>query len=103
MRRVAAESRAIERAGVRAESVDGAMTAVVDRDEINRAMTVLSPVEREAIALRFGADLTVPEMARVLHEPLALDHPLPVMSVVELADGIMRGMRVPVGPRNVGA
>jgi RNA polymerase sigma factor (sigma-70 family) len=70
MRRVAAESRAIERAGVRTESVDGAMTAVVDRDEINRAMTVLSPVEREAIALRFGAELTVPEMARVLHEPL---------------------------------
>jgi DNA-directed RNA polymerase specialized sigma24 family protein len=31
---------------------------------------VLSAEEREAIALRFGADLTVPEMAAVLDEPL---------------------------------
>ena len=26
--------------------------------------------EREAVALRFGADMTVPEMAKVLGEPL---------------------------------
>ena len=30
----------------------------------------LSDEEREAIALRFGADLTVPEIAEVLGEPL---------------------------------
>ena len=31
---------------------------------------MLSPEEREAIALRFGAELTVPEMAEALGEPL---------------------------------
>ena len=30
----------------------------------------LSPEEREAIALRFGAELTVPEIAEALREPL---------------------------------
>ena len=33
-------------------------------------MSGLSAEEREAIALRFGAGLTVPEMATVLGEPL---------------------------------
>jgi RNA polymerase sigma-70 factor (ECF subfamily) len=44
--------------------------AVALRDEVARALHVLSDDEREAVALRFGADLTVPEMARVLREPL---------------------------------
>ena len=35
-----------------------------------RAMAGLSPEEREAISLRFGASLTVPEMASILGEPL---------------------------------
>ncbi len=34
------------------------------------ALAVLSPEEREAIALRFGADLSVPEIARLLDQPL---------------------------------
>ena len=34
------------------------------------ALSRLSAEEREAIALRFGASLTVPEMATVLGEPL---------------------------------
>ena len=33
-------------------------------------MASLAPEEREAVALRFGADLTVPEMAKLLGEPL---------------------------------
>jgi RNA polymerase sigma-70 factor (ECF subfamily) len=44
--------------------------AVEDRDLVGRALQVLSAEEREAIALRFGADLSLPEMARVLGEPL---------------------------------
>ena len=40
------------------------------RDEIGRALQVLSGEEREAISLRFGAGLTVPELAAVLGEPL---------------------------------
>jgi RNA polymerase sigma factor (sigma-70 family) len=33
-------------------------------------MATLSAEEREAIALRFGAALTVPEMAKILGQPL---------------------------------
>lgn len=43
---------------------------VENRDLVGRALQVLSPEERDAIALRFGADLSLPEMARLLSEPL---------------------------------
>ena len=43
---------------------------VEHRDELARALAKLSGEEREAIALRFGSGLTVPEMAKVLSEPL---------------------------------
>ena len=33
-------------------------------------MAALEPEEREAVALRYGAELTVPEIARVLDVPL---------------------------------
>jgi RNA polymerase sigma-70 factor (ECF subfamily) len=67
-RRAAAEGRAVERVGPSASAVDPA--PVEDRDAVQRALRVLSPEEREAIALRFGAELTVPEMAEALGEPL---------------------------------
>ena len=70
-RRAAAEGRALERTGAPAEGVrDDALVAVEHRDELARALATLAPEEREAIALRFGAELTVPEMAEVLREPL---------------------------------
>jgi RNA polymerase sigma factor (sigma-70 family) len=70
-RRAAAESRAVERAGAPGESAeDAGMAGVEHRDEVQRALATLAPEEREAIALRFGADLTVPEIAEVLEEPL---------------------------------
>ena len=40
------------------------------RDEFGRGLATLSGEEREAIALRFGASLTVPEIAELLGEPL---------------------------------
>ena len=43
---------------------------VSNRDAVRRALDTLSDEEREAIALRFGAELTVPEMARVLRARL---------------------------------
>lgn len=43
---------------------------VESRDELGRALGTLSAEEREALALRYGADLTVPEAAEVLGEPL---------------------------------
>jgi len=69
VRRAAAETRALERAGNPGEEVDP-LASVEHRDELGRAMNALSAEEREAIALRFGADLTVPEIAKVLGEPL---------------------------------
>lgn len=71
VRRTAAESRAFERTGAGADvGGDPALAGVEDRDELGRALATLSPDEREAVALRFGAELTVPEMARLLGEPL---------------------------------
>ena len=46
------------------------MEAIADRDLISRGLAALSDEEREAIALRFGADLTVPEIAKLTGEPL---------------------------------
>ena len=65
-RRQGAESRALERAGPEADEAPDAFADLGHRDEVQRALGVLSAEEREAVALRFGADLTVPEMARVL-------------------------------------
>ena len=42
------------------------LDTIGDRDEIQQALGDLSEEEREAIALRFGADLSVPEIARAL-------------------------------------
>jgi RNA polymerase sigma factor (sigma-70 family) len=67
-RRAAAEGRALGR--VDQPSAPDELEGVERREALNRALGGLSAEEREAIALRFGADLSVPEMARVLGEPL---------------------------------
>src|SRR4051794_284185 len=70
-RRAAAEARALERTGGRGDArEDPAPRGVEQRDAVQRALATLAPEEREAIALRFGAELTVPEIAAVLGEPL---------------------------------
>jgi RNA polymerase sigma factor (sigma-70 family) len=69
-RRSSAETRALERTGSPQPSHDP-LAAVEHRDELGRALATLSADEREAIALRFGADLTVPEIAKLLGEPLS--------------------------------
>ena len=63
-RRRAAEQRALERADDPAPPVDE-LAAVDERDRLVAALRTLSEEEREAIALRFGANLTVPEIARL--------------------------------------
>jgi RNA polymerase sigma factor (sigma-70 family) len=55
-------------AGAQMESADPALTAVEHRDELYRALALLNEDEREALALRFGADLKLHEVARVLGE-----------------------------------
>jgi RNA polymerase sigma-70 factor (ECF subfamily) len=71
LRRRAASERATERLAVggptEAESAEEALAA---RDELMRALATLSDEEREAVALRFGADMTVPEIAKLRKEKL---------------------------------
>jgi RNA polymerase sigma-70 factor, ECF subfamily len=71
-RRAAAEQRALDRVGGPAGPDDAppAEDEIERRDLVGRAMAVLSDEERNAVALRFGAELTVPEIAKVLKEPL---------------------------------
>jgi RNA polymerase sigma-70 factor (ECF subfamily) len=47
---------------------DPALAAVDRRDELQRALSNLSDKERDAIALRFGADLKLRDVARLLGE-----------------------------------
>jgi RNA polymerase sigma-70 factor, ECF subfamily len=49
---------------------DGGFSGFEARTTVMEALEVLTAEEREAVALRFGADLTVPEMAKVLDQPL---------------------------------
>ncbi len=67
-RRRTTEERALQHvgAGSRPPETDPGLAAVEQRDELQRALEVLSDEEREAIALRFGADLKLRDVARVL-------------------------------------
>ena len=70
-RRSGAERRAVERAGAGGpEAPPGGLEQVERRDLVARALSTLSEEEREAVALRFGGDLTLPEMAKLTGERL---------------------------------
>jgi RNA polymerase sigma-70 factor, ECF subfamily len=71
-RRAAVEERSLEHvASERDIGQDRHGLSFEDRDELEQALGTLGEAEREAIALRFGADLTLREVARVLDEPAA--------------------------------
>ncbi len=67
-RRQATEHRAFERvsAGSSAAETDSALESLGTRDELTAALATLNEDEREAIALRFGADLKLREVAKLL-------------------------------------
>jgi len=70
-RRKGAEGRALEAtAAGHSEVGAGGLEGVERRDRLQRALAVLSEEEREAVALRFGADLSAPEIARVTRQRL---------------------------------
>jgi RNA polymerase sigma-70 factor (ECF subfamily) len=70
-RRRGAETRALTRVGGPGRPADDpALDAVEHRDLLGAALGSLAPEEREAIALRFGAELSVPEIAALLGVPL---------------------------------
>ena len=72
-RRAAAERRAIERSqpaeGAEGEG-DRTDERIERRDELERGMAGLSEPEREAIALRFGGELTLKEIAKLTGDPM---------------------------------
>ena len=68
-RRRQTEERALEKVGAGAEAASP-HEALDERDALNRAMERLSAEERDVVALRFGGDLTVPEIAKAIDEPL---------------------------------
>jgi RNA polymerase sigma-70 factor, ECF subfamily len=73
-RREATEARALERAVEPVGGGAGGTEVIEDRDELRHALESLSAEEREAVALRFGADLTVPEIAKVTGESRSTVH-----------------------------
>jgi RNA polymerase sigma-70 factor (ECF subfamily) len=66
-RRRSAESRALDRVAVVATASDD-VAAVSDRDQLGRALRTLSEEERVVVALRFGGDLSLREIADLLGE-----------------------------------
>jgi RNA polymerase sigma-70 factor, ECF subfamily len=50
------------------ELTDDELDGLADRDRLERGLSRLSGIEREAISLRFGADLTVSEIAKLTGE-----------------------------------
>ena len=72
-RRVVAGARAIKHSTVPAGSGPGPDSTehVENLDLIQRGLSQLAREEREAVALRYGADLTVPEIAKVTGQKLS--------------------------------
>jgi RNA polymerase sigma-70 factor (ECF subfamily) len=71
-RRVITETRALHLvvAGDRPGAGDTGLGWVEDRAMVEAALGVLSDEERETVALRYGGDLTAPEIAELLGERL---------------------------------
>lgn len=71
-RRSETEERVLPRGGRGGDEAeqDPEIGRVADRDELTRALARLSSEEREAVALRYGGDMTAPEMAELLGEKL---------------------------------
>jgi RNA polymerase sigma-70 factor, ECF subfamily len=71
LRRRAAGERATEQLAVGAPGVaDDAEESLGRHDELTQALLTLTEEEREVVALRYGADLTVPEIAKLKKEKL---------------------------------
>lgn len=70
-RRATAESRALERVGAQANGhfqADPELAGLEQKDLLRHAFTVLDADEREVMALRFGGDLRLAEIAAILGE-----------------------------------
>jgi RNA polymerase sigma-70 factor (ECF subfamily) len=88
-RRVSAETRALERSGgsdspYQRSHDDG----LADQDLLRRCMATLSDDERLVLSLRYGADLTMPEIAKVTSQPLTTVEGRVYRALGKLRDGI---------------
>lgn len=70
LRRVDAERRAMERTPATVPPAEDLASTLSDRDDLAEALAQLSEDEREAVALRYGADLSVAEVAKLVRAPL---------------------------------
>lgn len=68
-RRSAAESRALARLSTESRDGRNGHDAVEDRRVIMAALDAIGAEEREALALRYGADLSLAQIAKVLGKP----------------------------------
>jgi RNA polymerase sigma factor (sigma-70 family) len=66
VRRTAAEQRATARVAAQPHAAQTLPDDIETRDELQAALRTLGEDEREVVALRFGGDLTLREIARVL-------------------------------------
>jgi RNA polymerase sigma-70 factor, ECF subfamily len=85
-RRQTTERRAMERVTEPVGAPGGALDLVEGRDELQRALAKLAPEEREALALRFGAELTIPEISSVTHESHSTVHGRVYRGLAKLRD-----------------
>ncbi|HEV2776919.1 MAG TPA: sigma-70 family RNA polymerase sigma factor [Solirubrobacteraceae bacterium] len=70
LRRTQAEGRALERSGAGDDHLqEQALEQVGDHDELLRALRHLDPGEREVLALRYGSDLRLQDIAKVTGLP----------------------------------
>jgi RNA polymerase sigma-70 factor (ECF subfamily) len=75
-RRTSGERRAMDSAG-QADSRRDAhdpLAHIADRDELGRALDGLEPDVREVLALRYGADLRLKDIAKLTGRPLSTVH-----------------------------
>ena len=87
-RRAATGRRTLERVFTRAQVAGepSDLDLIEQRDALHRALALLSSEEREAVALRYGADLTVPEIARLLGEKPTTVHGRVYRALAKLKD-----------------
>jgi RNA polymerase sigma-70 factor (ECF subfamily) len=75
-RRSGSEQRALESVrhdhGTRA--ADDPLARIEDRDRLYRALETLKPEEREVLALRYGSDLRLKDIAKLTHTPVSTVH-----------------------------
>jgi RNA polymerase sigma-70 factor, ECF subfamily len=91
MRRRGSEATALARVAADTDSgSSGGIEQIGDRDLIGRCLELLSEEEREAIALRFGADLTVPQIAKLTGERLTTVEGRVYRALRKLRDSIER-------------